>query len=112
MLAPGPLTWDCSLSGPKLCGRRDWRPKCHVAVHRSAGDSDRGEATRKENVVGRWSKREITKLREQMTSQGRNLHDIASEIRSRTGSSMLTAYRMAAGYPSWLTGSVRRRPMR
>lgn len=48
--------------------------------------------------MGRWSKREITKLREQMTSQGRNLHDIASEIRSRTGSSMLTAYRMAAGY--------------
>ncbi|TDD84320.1 hypothetical protein [Actinomadura rubrisoli] len=46
----------------------------------------------------RWTKREITKLRERMAEQGRDLHEIASEIRTQTGGSMLRAYRLAAGY--------------
>lgn len=44
-----------------------------------------------------WSRRDIGRLREQMARQGRDLSEIASEIRARTGVAMLSAYRMAAG---------------
>ncbi|GLZ16245.1 hypothetical protein Acsp04_64800 [Actinomadura sp. NBRC 104425] len=55
-------------------------------------------ASREEAVMGTWSKRDIRILREQMTAQGRELHDIANEVRVRTGCSMLMAYRLAAGW--------------
>ncbi|MEU6036124.1 hypothetical protein ABZ801_12015 [Actinomadura sp. NPDC047616] len=48
--------------------------------------------------MGTWSKRDIRLLRERMTAQGRELHDIACEVRARTGCSMLMAYRMAVGW--------------
>ncbi|WP_344907086.1 hypothetical protein [Actinomadura meridiana] len=47
--------------------------------------------------MGAWSRRDIGRLREQMTRQGRDSTEIASEIRVRTGVAMLAAYRMAAG---------------
>lgn len=45
-----------------------------------------------------WSKRDVNRLREQMKEQGRDLDEIANEIRHLSGCSRLAAYRMAIGW--------------
>jgi tetratricopeptide (TPR) repeat protein len=45
-----------------------------------------------------WSKRDVNRLREQMNAQGRDLDEIANEIRHLSGCSRLAAYRMAIGW--------------
>jgi hypothetical protein len=47
--------------------------------------------------MGKWSKRDVNRLRTQMQDQGRNTEEIAEEIRHLTGCSRLAAFRMAHG---------------
>ncbi|MCD0449337.1 hypothetical protein LO762_09065 [Actinocorallia sp. API 0066] len=47
--------------------------------------------------MGGWSRRDVNRLRSRMSEQGRDVDDIAAEIRHLTRGSMLAAYRMACG---------------
>ena len=47
--------------------------------------------------MGKWSKRDVNRLRAQMQDQGRGAEEIAEEIRHLTGCSRLAAFRMAYG---------------
>ena len=44
-----------------------------------------------------WSKSDVTRLRELMRAQGRDIDEIADEVRAMCGTSRLAAYRMAHG---------------
>lgn len=48
--------------------------------------------------MGAWSKRDVNRLRDRMTRQGRALEEMAEEIRHLTGCSRLAAFRMALGW--------------
>ncbi len=47
--------------------------------------------------MGKWTKEQLNRLREQMTAQRRCADELAAEIRYRFGCSNLVAYRMAHG---------------
>ncbi|GAA0367279.1 hypothetical protein NE235_03225 [Actinoallomurus spadix] len=47
--------------------------------------------------MGKWSKRDVNRLRAQMKDQGRSIEETAEEIRHLTGCSRLAAFRMAHG---------------
>ena len=47
--------------------------------------------------MSKWTKAEVSRLRERMAAQGRGSDEIAEEIRYRCGCSKLAAYRMAHG---------------
>ncbi|GAA2628649.1 hypothetical protein GCM10010411_77500 [Actinomadura fulvescens] len=70
--------------------------------------------------MGGWSKRDVTRLRTAMTSQGRGMEEISEEIRHLTGCSRLAAVRMALGwsqpevverYAAQATGSMMDQPL-
>jgi tetratricopeptide (TPR) repeat protein len=70
--------------------------------------------------MGKWSKRDVNRLRTVMTEQGRGLDEIAEEIRHLTGCSRLAAVRMALGwsqpeaverYAAQTSGSVMDQPL-
>lgn len=48
--------------------------------------------------MGSWSKRDVNRLRKQMSEQNRSIDEIAGEIRHLAGCSRLSAYRMAHGW--------------
>jgi hypothetical protein len=48
--------------------------------------------------MGKWTKAQLNRLREQMTAQGRSIDEIAEEIRHQCSCSKLAAYRMAHGW--------------
>lgn len=48
--------------------------------------------------MGKWSKRDVNRLRTRMQDQGRGIEEIAEEIRHLTGCSPLAAFRMAHGW--------------
>lgn len=47
--------------------------------------------------MGRWTKADVTRLREAMLAQGRGIDEIADEVRALCGCSHLAAYRLAHG---------------
>jgi hypothetical protein len=47
--------------------------------------------------MGKWTKRDVNRLRVQMQDQGRGIEEIAEEIRHLTACSRLAAFRMAHG---------------
>jgi hypothetical protein len=47
--------------------------------------------------MGRWTKADVTRLRESMLAQGRGIDEIADEVRALCGCSHLAAYRLAHG---------------
>jgi hypothetical protein len=47
--------------------------------------------------MGRWTKADVTRLRESMLAQGRGIDEIADEVRGLCGCSHLAAYRLAHG---------------
>lgn len=47
--------------------------------------------------MGRWTKADVTKLRDTMLAQGRSIDEIADEVRTLCGGSRLAAYRLAHG---------------
>src|SRR4051794_29067279 len=56
-----------------------------------------GRTARRGDVMGRWTKADVTRLREAMLAQGRGIDEIADEVRALCGCSHLAAYRLAHG---------------